>query len=195
MLVSLMLSSSSWGPAPLMTGVLAPWARCLKSCLLSFLHSVWVNVERLCGKLQSHRKPVAVWGTEFGSPESPPGPFPSLAEYKESSLFHVIYFLGEQRQFCEKVTSKGKPAGLRPARSQWDGGFRRVRVYLFKPEHLCKRSLASRLPYHKEMAWHPGGAISTCVSMPGGKEGSLSPSALPPSCPFMGSHCLKTDFT
>lgn len=112
MLVSMMLSSSSWGPAPLMTGVLAPWACCLKSCLLSFLLSVRVNVEKLCGKLQSHRKPVAVWGTELRSPESPPGPLPSLVEYKESSLVHVIYFLGEQRQFCEKVTQQRKASRI-----------------------------------------------------------------------------------
>lgn len=35
-------------------------------CSVSLL-SVWVNAERLCGKRSSHRKPVAVWGTELRS--------------------------------------------------------------------------------------------------------------------------------
>lgn len=111
--------------------------------------------------------------------------------------------LGEQKQLFQKGKWQSKASTVVKCQVTVREGFRRVGVCLFNPEHLRKYGLASGFPYFlEEMTGHSGVQwLSIHMYIHARRRGRMYISfnavcffsAL--IAPFMGCHCLETDFT
>lgn len=82
-------------------------------------------------------------------------PFPSVSEYNKSSLFYIIYMLGEQGQLCEDVMWQTKGSRIMKCQLTVGGRFCGVGVCLLNPELLSKHRLTAGFPGQEEGTGHP----------------------------------------